>query len=318
MFLQLEYNCENLPKCICENCKQLLNDFHVFQQNCLEINERLTDLLQTSKNDGKIEHFKSFVQEESEDVEPIHEQKFIILKFDETVTDEQITLDEKLSSTDVYYHNENDNDDDDDDINYEVEHLDYSDLENSKSDLEKYEGDKEFHKNTLHFICPECNKFYTQKRSLKRHVLSAHPERPDIWRHVDAFKSCLCIECHEAFPDKRKLKRHVLTEHPEKPHIWQLSETNDSDQYKNKNGQNYKCNACGNSYTEMRSLKRHVVVKHPDTPDIWKQARLSLMARRFRRNGEHMFSCTECSNTYLYFRSLRRHALQSHGTKLKG
>ena len=83
------------------------------------------------------------------------------------------------------------------------------------------------------FKCPICEKEFTQKNNLERHLLTHETDTPRFE----------CEICHKTFAHKESLAVH-MNEH---------------------NGVEFKCEKCEYTTYDARNLKRHVKAKHKTT-----------------------------------------------------
>ncbi|XP_060558917.1 gastrula zinc finger protein xFG20-1-like [Ruditapes philippinarum] len=80
-------------------------------------------------------------------------------------------------------------------------------------------------------IMPNCDKQYSSKTALKRHVVHFHEK-----------KSYSCSTCNIAYSDKHVLKDHVVAVHT--------------------HGCSHRCSNCGKGFKWRASLSRHMKKKH--------------------------------------------------------
>ena len=80
------------------------------------------------------------------------------------------------------------------------------------------------------FACDQCDKRYTEPRSLRRHIESAHEK-----------VSFTCDQCNKQFSYKESLMKHIESVHAK---------------------QSFKCGQCDKQYTQRDNLQRHVKSSH--------------------------------------------------------
>lgn len=80
------------------------------------------------------------------------------------------------------------------------------------------------------FSCDQCEKSYTEPRSLRRHIESAHEK-----------VSFTCDQCNKQFSYKESLMKHIESVHSK---------------------QSFKCGQCDKQYTQRDNLQRHVKSSH--------------------------------------------------------
>ena len=89
-------------------------------------------------------------------------------------------------------------------------------------------------------VCNFCNKIFSRKENLKRHIASIHEE-----------KKLKCVFCEQIFSRKDRLKSHVVLVHTKK----ELFSDIDTQDFK-------KCTLCGKNFSRNDHLKRHIEVVH--------------------------------------------------------
>ena len=88
------------------------------------------------------------------------------------------------------------------------------------------------------FACAECEKTYTTKQYLNRHMKEKHSATPP---------SFACDECGTTFTQKGKLTRHIKTQHSATP-------------------PSFACVQCDKTFTEKGNLNTHIKIKHSASP----------------------------------------------------
>merc|ERR1712242_277433 len=91
------------------------------------------------------------------------------------------------------------------------------------------------------FQCQICEKSFTLKRSLTRHISTMHKESNTTRVH-EGKKDFRCQICEKSFTLKASLNRHIRTVH--------------------EGIKDFDCHFCEKAYTDRRSLKRHVATVH--------------------------------------------------------
>ena len=97
------------------------------------------------------------------------------------------------------------------------------------------------HERKKDFLCELCDKSYTQKHHLKRHVEVTH----------DKIKNFECETCYKIFATKDGLKRHISIIH--------------DDMIKGPKMKVFKCESCEKSFSQKSHLKVHVTTVHEKT-----------------------------------------------------
>ena len=137
--------------------------------------------------------------------------------------------------------------------------------------------------------CEICDRVFSNKSSLKRHVDNVH-------RQIK-FK---CDKCNENFSLKENLKKHIVTTHKGKKYkciicskIFSRSEHlkrhNDNIHIGSKDYHN--CESCGKSFTNSDNLKRHTYIVH---------------------YGQKDYNCNNCGKLFVSLQNLKRHINSIH------
>ena len=137
--------------------------------------------------------------------------------------------------------------------------------------------------------CAQCNKSFTLKSSLAKHVRVQHGENP-----------YQCAVCGESFSFKGKLRRHMTAEHSsDKP---------------------YQCDQCGRSFTQKGNMVEHMWTHSEETPYQCDQCNRCFGSKhRLERHvathsGDKPHQCNKCEMSFLLKQGLTRHLL-THNTE---
>ncbi len=150
------------------------------------------------------------------------------------------------------------------------------------------------HENKMH-ECNLCNKKYSYKDNLNRHIAMFHHKRRII----------SCTQCDKTFQDKSSLMRHQQRQHmldQDKKHVCQMCHkeylTKDSLRYHmqqmhNQQMEKYKCSVCGKILSCKNTLQTHIAIKHSNTE-------------------RQRVKCPHCNNTYATKDGLYEHMNTKH------
>ncbi|KAM8840299.1 uncharacterized protein AB9W97_001174 isoform 6-T6 [Spinachia spinachia] len=131
------------------------------------------------------------------------------------------------------------------------------------------------------FSCCECDKRFSLKTCLNRHMRSHNGEKPfscsvckksfgrreTLRTHTRIHtgeKPFSCALCEKRFLRKAHLKRHMMTHTGEKP---------------------YSCSVCGKSFTQAGSLRQHMSI----------------------HTGDNLYSCSLCNRRFPWYTSFKHH-----------
>ena len=135
------------------------------------------------------------------------------------------------------------------------------------------------------FQCDSCHKSFSQKMSLKRHMVSLHPKNQELTsqerfvetKSEDGQKSSFtCTKCGKEFTAMRSVKEHIKKVH---------------EQVKN-----FKCESCNKAFPSKGNLKKHLLTIHSERKD---------------------FECDSCGKQYTSEQKLIRHISEAHLTPEK-
>ena len=137
------------------------------------------------------------------------------------------------------------------------------------------------------YTCTYCQKSFTRRGNLKRHIESIHDKRTHP-----------CTRCTKVFKYADSLKHHVRTFHEHHSHD---------------------CEQCGQKFVNRHELNIHVNVKHQDKiyscqdcDKIFLHPR-NLKEHRSSIHAGKTHTCPLCNKSYAYRRSLRLHCTRTHG-----
>ncbi|XP_013191582.2 zinc finger protein 883 [Amyelois transitella] len=165
--------------------------------------------------------------------------------------------------------------------------------------------------------CDICQKDYSTKSLLKRHMKLHRNERPyqctkcaksysrhdQLLQHMkwhDGIKPYICSFCSKAFNQLCSLKDHIRTHTGETPYL---------------------CSECGKSFTNSSNLRQHLM-RHSGV----KPFKCNLCPKSFTTKGQmtshltthtgvHPYKCEQCESTFTKANSLKKHKLIHLGIK---
>jgi uncharacterized Zn-finger protein len=169
--------------------------------------------------------------------------------------------------------------------------------------------------------CKQCDKSFTRKHDLERHVTSCNPEghsslrcelcgttftrKSDLDRHsknrvnIDGTAKYVCDKCNEQLCNRTQFVVHCQSKHRDKEGSFKCyqcstSYATDSDLKKHKGAvhfdETYKCEHCDKTFSSHANLKRHKVIY-----------------KTFK------YSCNECNNKFCTGSLLWAHQDSDHG-----
>lgn len=99
------------------------------------------------------------------------------------------------------------------------------------------------------FICLVCNKVFSLKSNLTRHMKSFHPDFSPP-NNLSEQNDIICQMCSKAFSNKSNLTRHMKNVHPD----FSLPTQTES--------QNFKCDVCDRKFSREKNLNYHKRKEH--------------------------------------------------------
>ncbi|XP_055636158.1 histone-lysine N-methyltransferase PRDM9-like [Toxorhynchites rutilus septentrionalis] len=141
------------------------------------------------------------------------------------------------------------------------------------------------------FICVKCNKPFSTKTNLNRHLLSHDGNKPFV-----------CPLCNKGFTQNGSLKQHLLIHQNLKPFVCAVCDQGFTQQKsltfhmrRHTNEKPFLCPCCGYAFRQKDGLKRHMLVKHSD-------------------QNAKTFACDQCEKAYQTRYALVMHQKRHEGT----
>ncbi|XP_013419016.1 uncharacterized protein LOC106179796 [Lingula anatina] len=170
------------------------------------------------------------------------------------------------------------------------------------------------HSGTKPFQCSMCEKTFTAKTTVERHIRCVH----------NGVRPYQCVCCDKYFSDLGSLKQHNLTHTGERPHqcsVCHKKFNNKPNMHRHMRihtgSKPYKCDLCDRRFTDYSSLKLHLLHHSGEKPYMCefcqKQFRTSSDLTRHVRThtGEKPYECKQCGSRFVQGWQLRMHE-QSH------
>lgn len=144
------------------------------------------------------------------------------------------------------------------------------------------------HNNIRPFPCkqPNCNKAYTSKSHLDRHVNSVHlpPENDVVYS---------CSQCNRSFANRQNLKRHINTVHAVQ----------------------FTCDLCKVTYKKKNQLTAHMY-QHTGIKafkcDICKETFVSLYQKKRHMRYHKTYKCEDCDIVFDHWSKYQKHKKAKH------
>lgn len=211
-------------------------------------------------------------------------------------------------NAEAYYVLENDqNIETDDNVTY-----------SSNADLSEMKNDFEFPK--LH-NCEKCNKTFSTKTNLVRHLLTH-----------DGNKPYQCELCFQRFTQNGSLKQHMLLHSGEKPYVCAVCNRGFTQaksltfHMRRHTGEKpFTCDQCGQAFRQRDGLKRHIFMRHSESdakghtcPFCQKIlfSKFTLKMHMKKHTGEdEIYKCDTCHKGFSSKASLENHLRQHTGEK---
>ncbi|XP_048246215.1 zinc finger protein 79-like isoform X1 [Haliotis rufescens] len=164
-------------------------------------------------------------------------------------------------------------------------------------------------------VCPICNKSFSAKSVLKKHLLIHSNTRP--------FK---CGTCGNGFNSRSSLQTHERLHSGERPYAcrycelrFAVSSHRTTHERTHTKEQPYQCEFCSRRFSLSCSLQRHRRLHTGERPhkcsecgsDFKQKEHLKYHKAKYH-TGEKLHKCTECSEAFVYAQQLKHHKARVH------
>ncbi|XP_022829377.1 zinc finger protein 525-like isoform X2 [Spodoptera litura] len=174
------------------------------------------------------------------------------------------------------------------------------------------------HNNIRPFPCnqPNCNKAYTNKSHLDRHMNSVHlPQEKDVVYS--------CSQCMKPFANRQNLKRHINTVHAVQftcdlcKMTYKKKNQLTAHMYQHTGIKAFKCDICTDTFVSLYLKKRHMryhkTYKCEDCDLVFNHWS-KYQKHKKSKHVQSLFVCNECKRTFKERGHIVRH-LKTHGQK---
>ncbi|XP_018336364.1 zinc finger protein 808-like [Agrilus planipennis] len=297
---------------ICKSCADLLNQLHIFKQQCLKSNEILTrkherNLADNSDHEKDLSDNESFIDSaanfETEDIaEETSSTNETDLLHSSLLSEYKCNIcqdsfeDRKL----LFNHKKK--------IHKEERPFNCLFCERLFDHSGELKRHEQVHLNQRNFTCDICNKSYNTAVILSKHKLVVHSEKEE-WKHI-------CEHCHKKYPIKSSLDQHILRHHTNAGSNFICYHCNECHNTRNSLIHHIKskhtlrvlrteeCEVCKQPFDDQRLLKMHLFNEHNLRINI------KSYAKRMKQ-----FSCDKCGKRYTTVQMLKIHSPNCDGIK---
>ncbi|CAF94475.1 unnamed protein product, partial [Tetraodon nigroviridis] len=178
------------------------------------------------------------------------------------------------------------------------------------------------------FLCPQCGRSFSFKRSLERHQLT-HRTRGGLFRSLAVPKEHPCSECGRAFAWKSALARHLKTHGGEAsapaagrkcPHCELVfGSAGGLRRHLRSHGERTHACSCGKSFPYRAALTAHQRTHQKERPHVCAQCgkgflyRGGLLSHMKIHSEEMPFMCSFCGKSFKRERNMKKHERRHTG-----
>lgn len=186
------------------------------------------------------------------------------------------------------------------------------------------------HSTQCSFTCNLCERSYTRRDDLTRHIKRVHTNTivtsPKPIRNEECF---LCPHCGQSYSSKKMLDSHLFTHSVERPHPCGICDKTfkrikdmKTHQLIHSDAKPFQCSSCGKSFKRSDKLKIHMRVHSELRPYKCQECEKTFKYPSVLRTHMHMhtgqtpYSCKTCGAAFSLRTSLNNHCLKNGHVKL--
>lgn len=298
---------DQLPKCICNSCKNKLIETYNLRELCIESDRKLKELLYESKSSTVFVEVKTENDLDCNDIEGQDQEELIV---DDSIntTDPQLDSSEILAKCEIICSDEEVNINEDIEDSNEFPEEEYSDDE-IDSDIDN-EIEKGLHKKRLcaqskKYKCEKCDEKFGAPKMLDRHKLMHSDLINNNTTIVEIPKlneyKCYCCEIN--FKNLIVMYDHI------------------SESHNNTKKEHFRCEFCLRTFKRLEAVKCHIrkhreeKIRRCNYCAVVFDVDIRLLDHINRHRGFKAYACTTCNKAYNTELALKDHQ-RLHGDKL--